>query len=795
MCVQQDSDRNTRRVAALGRWRVLAPSLAAICACLASGAALAQGAPAVSRPVVQSLPGAGSAALNAALSRLGRNPRDSSALLDAGNAASAMGDFDAAIGFYRRAEQIVPADTAVKLGLAQALSLSGDPVAALAAFDAAEKAGASPAQMAADRGLAYDLVGDNLTAQRYYAMAPRGGAGEDGLRMRLALSQAIGGDQAASELTLMPLMRQSDKPAWRTRAFALAIGGDVAQATSVVQTILPGELAERIVPYLRYMPRLTRAQQAAAANLGKFPRAAEVGIDDTKIAAITPAGGFPRHMAAVAEGLVPKGEPLGTRRSRKGRADARTVTSAGAATGASTAAGELAARAAPARTAPPDVSATVTTTTPPPVALAANGELPPVSRQTELPPLAPVTGLRPAPAATPAPTTTPAPAQAQVQAQAPAQVAVATASARTTVAPLPRKTGPGFDLSRLPQSRVSNTAAEPAGTPPTVAASLPVKPAVTPPAATLPPATKPAVALVATAQPATSVPATTLAPAPSTPPPLAAAAPTASAQPTAAATVSATAPTSSSAPASAAGPAPEPASLARIFADLDKPTLNAAPVPGAVDISRITPSRPEAKPPVEPRLADAKPADTKTADTKAADARTGDAKLAAGKVADPKACAKAVGRARIKACAKVDEVSAEDAKAAQGKVADPKACAKAVGKARIKACAKVDASAEAKKPAVPAHPSRIWVQLGVGRSKPAIAFDWRRMARQSATLFKGKGPFVADYGQTNRVLAGPFETEKAAEAFLKQAQKGDIDKGAHVWTSQAGQVVDPLAAD
>ncbi|GGY94085.1 hypothetical protein GCM10011614_06350 [Novosphingobium colocasiae] len=662
--------RRARRALALRRLAL------PVCALLGAAGVHAQTAPVVSRPVVQPVPGAGSAALNAALSRLGRNPRDSAALLDAGNAASTMGDFAAAIGFYRRAEQIAPGDPQIKIGLAGALTGSGDPVAAIAAYDAAEKAGAAPAQIAADRGLAYDLVGDNLTAQRYYAQAPRGGPGEAGLRLRLALSQAIGGDASASELTLMPLMRQQDKPAWRTRAFALAIGGDVPQATQVVETILPGELAERIVPYLRYMPRLTRAQQAAAANLGKFPRAAEVGIDDTRIAAITPAGGFPRHMAAAAAGLVPKGEPLGSGGSKK--ASARTAKAARQARADSAAAatkrGELSAVAdASARTAPPPIKPATATTAPEPVTLAANGELPPVNRRVELPPATALTAAAPAPS--------PAPVAAKPASVELPRVAVAT--------PPARKAGPGFDLARLPQSRAS---AEAVTSAPAPAALTPAAPppavATTPAPVAAAPVELPPAAAPAAVPPAVSNPA---------PPALAASTPPASPAPATPAP-----PAPAPAVAQPAARAPQPPSLADIFADLDKPTLKAGPVSGAVDISRISPARPVVKPEPKP---------------------------------------------------------------------------------------------EVKKPAPPAHPSRIWVQVGVGRDKSAIAYDWRRMSRQASALFKGKGPFLSDYGQTNRILAGPFATEKAAETFLTQARKADIGDGAHVWISPAGQVVDQLGDD
>jgi hypothetical protein len=65
------------------------------------------------------------------------------------------------------------------------------------------------------------------------------------------------------------------------------------------------------------------------------------------------------------------------------------------------------------------------------------------------------------------------------------------------------------------------------------------------------------------------------------------------------------------------------------------------------------------------------------------------------------------------------------------------------------------------------------------------------MAREADAVFKARRPFVSAWGQTNRLLTGPFETEAAANAFLTQLRRAKID-GAFVWTSPAGQVVDGL---
>lgn len=95
------------------------------------------------------------------------------------------------------------------------------------------------------------------------------------------------------------------------------------------------------------------------------------------------------------------------------------------------------------------------------------------------------------------------------------------------------------------------------------------------------------------------------------------------------------------------------------------------------------------------------------------------------------------------------------------------------------------------KPDAPSHPSRIWVQVATGRDKNALNFDWKRMAKDAADLFKGQRPHITSWGQSNRLLAGPFASQKEANAFLAGLRKQGIT-GGFIWTSPAGQVVDVL---
>lgn len=132
--------------------------------------------------------------------------------------------------------------------------------------------------MAADRALAYDLVGDNGRAQRWYPVALSKGA-DDEITRRYALSLAISGDRRAEAL-IAPLINRQDRPTWRTRTFVMAVTWAAQMKLLRWLMSMPQDLAAGIAPYLRYMPRLTPAQQAAAAMFGRC--AADIGRDDPR---------------------------------------------------------------------------------------------------------------------------------------------------------------------------------------------------------------------------------------------------------------------------------------------------------------------------------------------------------------------------------------------------------------------------------------------------------------------------------------------------------------------------------
>ena len=287
----------------------------AICllSCSALVAVTVAAAPqAAAQEVVQQLPDPATETLNDALRRLSRNPESLPALLAAGRASLDLDDVSAASGFFNRAQNVSPDDGRVLVGLALVAVRRGQPIEALEMFEQAEAAGENLAPYGADRGLAFDLVGRNDRAQRLYRESLSRRENPEVLR-RLALSHAITGDAEASEAILLPLLQRQDRGAYRTRAFALAIQGRSTEAIAIAETMLPPRLSLRLAPYFRIMSQLTPAQQAAAANLGRFPDANEVGRDEPEIAALAegrtvPAGRPPSGAAR----LQPRGAPLGT---------------------------------------------------------------------------------------------------------------------------------------------------------------------------------------------------------------------------------------------------------------------------------------------------------------------------------------------------------------------------------------------------------------------------------------------------------------------------------------------------
>lgn len=255
--------------------------------------------------------------LRHAIERLARTPTDSDALLDAGNAALILRDYDSALGFFTRAEALQPSSGRIKAGLATAQLYNENPVEALKLYDQAIALGVAERSIAPDRGLAFDLVGNNALAQSEYALGSTAVTTED-LIVRQAVSYGLAGDQKRADALLNPLLSQNKPTAWRARAFILAAQGDVEEATRIVRGFLDARSTEAMQSYLERMSQLTKAQQAAVIHYGHFPSDQQVGRDSEAVRAIASRGYAARAATASQDrGLIPAGEPLGRREKVK----------------------------------------------------------------------------------------------------------------------------------------------------------------------------------------------------------------------------------------------------------------------------------------------------------------------------------------------------------------------------------------------------------------------------------------------------------------------------------------------
>jgi Flp pilus assembly protein TadD len=710
----------------------------------------------------------GTRELQNALQRLAVYPGDIDALIDAGNAALLLGDPQAAIGFFARAEEMSPGNGRVKAGLGSALLLNENPYEALRLFDEAKKLGVPETVYAADRGLAYDLVGNFDAAQSDYELALRRGSDDETIR-RYALSLGISGDRVGAEAQLDPLLRKRDAAAWRTRAFVLAISGDAEGAIAIADATMPKRMAASIEPFFRFMGRLTPAQQAAAAHFGHFPQAAAVGKDDPRNRQYASAG-TPRVRSNRADaGLIPAGEPLGPAADSKGRKVAKVDKSQRRRPGKLSRKEREAIALAQAEAAakPVPVQARAPGPVPPPDLLIPGRGTASSPGQQSVQTVQTVQNVQ---------TVQSVPASRAIVQPLPGSAATASASRSAPPASsLPAIAGTQNGQGQLPPigsaSAVALTdlkelpapsaAADRAGSSATIAPGekVVVLSGMTelprPGFSSVPAATQPAPTMAAGAgQQASSAPAGNApapargfdlaqvgsaaavppAPVPATRPATSSIAPaqggplaaSPSAAPPPAATVAAA---STPAAVQPVPPAPAPArvSLASVIASIQVPPQELALAEDAVDVTKL---KPAPKKPDEKELAAKKAAEDK--------------KLADKKLADKKAA---------------DKLAAEK-KAAAAKKAEPK------------------------------HPKRYWVQVAGGANRADLSKEWKRLTTTSPALFKGKQGWWTPLNATNRLLTGPFKSADEAQAFVNTLSKNKLS--GFTFTSSAGQEVTAL---
>ncbi|MDP5279577.1 SPOR domain-containing protein [Sphingomonas sp. DG1-23] len=260
---------------------------------------------------------------------LAADPRDVRALLEAGNLSAQLGDTAAALAFFARAETVDPTNPRIFAGRGSTLVRMERPGEALRLFQAAEARGLPVREYAGDRAFAYDLLGQPGLAQADYKLALQSQR-EDEMVRRYALSLGISGNVEESMRQLDPLLRKSDRAAWRARAFILAMNGDMPGAERIAASMMPGNMGHSLAPFFRRLANLAPADRAFAVHFGQLsPTAA-------RIADARQAPSLPHYVAPARPAQVAQAQPQPTRpataapqrdrRSRRERErDARNV--------------------------------------------------------------------------------------------------------------------------------------------------------------------------------------------------------------------------------------------------------------------------------------------------------------------------------------------------------------------------------------------------------------------------------------------------------------------------------------
>ncbi len=726
--------------------------------------------------VVQAIPGTTDAdRLGDMMRQIASNPRDVDALVRAGDLSMALGDLSGAAALFARAEKVNSRDGRVKAGMASILVRSERPGEALRYYAQAEGLGLDAKNFAADRGLAYDLIGQQDRAQRDYRVALRAAPDDETVR-RYALSLGISGKQDLALQQLAPLLQKSDRGAWRSRAFIMAMNGDVSGAEKIATTMMPRGTAQGLQPFFQRLPTLPAVDRAFAVHFGEV-HATPARLADARM---TPPLGMLAADPTAPVMLASMTQPLAvaTDGAKKGRRDRRSKPDRV----------ELAA--AVTRAQGPMASAARTSPTPA-VTTAASPYAAPVQRAA-----APMQMVQAVPARQPALVQQVLPAPQTLQAPQPTYLpptAVAQAVTRLTPAPessvavtTAQPVGVGGQGIAPPASVASVTPRPVASVAPSVSVAAVTRPTTSPTVSgALPPsivtqmaaipvgqsapdATRAANALAASAVPVSSAvrqagPATPT-PGFSTGNPAAESITASVAPPVATASVPPPERTGALA-------ASDDSILARIVAGLSIPAselgvapMHAAPVVAPATIPAATPVSVDA----ERVLAEAKAKTERDAAAKAIAAKT----LAAETLA-------------------ADRKAAADKKAAARKaIADKKLLAEKKAAAAEKLAA--DKAAAEEKRIARANPERIWVQVSTGATEGDLPKAWKGAKAKAPAAFGARAGWTTPWKATNRVLAGPFKTNAEARTFVNQLAKEGVSTFS--FTSDPGQIITKLPA-
>jgi len=761
----------------------LAASIVALAA-TGAGAAHAQSArapvypspyPQTSPQMVQPIGTADSLASEIRL--LAADPNNVQALVRAGELALKLEDPAAAAAFFTRASRIDPRNPRVKAGEGSLLVSAERPGEALRHFAEAEALGGDVRSFAADRGLAYDLIGEQDRAQRDYRVALRA-AEDDETRRRYALSLGISGKRELALKEIEPLLRKSDRGAWRSRAFILAMGGDRAGAERIATTMMPTGMAQGLQPFFEILPSLRPADRAFAVHFGEV-RASPTRIADARmtppLAALRADPTAPVESVATPRPAAVTVAAAPTRKERRARKDRAQETIVAATTPP-----VVPLPAPPAYVPRPATMASATPYQGPRY----GGQPRPGSSATRAANLAAANAMRTPGATVPFAAGTPARSVGgQVSSQsttAPALPSSVALGSSTVMTP-GRSSTPAYSAP-APQTRAPVASAGARLTPTQLANAASATPSPVRTGTTVPAPVSPAVA----STPVVDRPA------------LAVAAPSSASVGTGYVTPVASAPA-----AAVATPSPvrsEDSILASIIAGINIPgaELGVAPERMAVTspppIQRAVPSRPledDVAAGASRAAVVAAPAERVAVTRNQPETPVAQRKPAARPVIEDEADDRPVSTRKSAADKKA--LADKTAKADKGDPADkPGKLTKAAQKAADAKKLAEAKKAEEKRKNDPKllEPKRYWVQVAGGANANDLSKQWDKLKTKNSKTLGGKTGWVTPQRATNRVLTGPFKTDDEAQAFVNTLAKQGIS--GFVFASEAGQKVTKL---
>jgi hypothetical protein len=94
------------------------------------------------------------------------------------------------------------------------------------------------------------------------------------------------------------------------------------------------------------------------------------------------------------------------------------------------------------------------------------------------------------------------------------------------------------------------------------------------------------------------------------------------------------------------------------------------------------------------------------------------------------------------------------------------------------------------RPAQPTNPSRHWVQIAGGANRAALPREFARLRTLAPQQLGRRDAYTAAARATNRLLVGPFASDRAAQEFVNQLAGHNVS--AFAWTSDAGQEIERL---